>query len=116
MAENDAIKITTNDNNASEAAELVQYIDTLRKAYELGIRIRQKMQRHFDDSEGENNIDWSTVQTRWGIPSNVDGENGTDVGPTANGAIVFTLVNGGVGAMEGTFQNAQCKEITERVV
>jgi hypothetical protein len=108
---NDAIKITTNDNNASEAAELMQYIRALRQAYELGIRIRAKMQRHFDDSGGENAIDWSTVQARWGVPSNED-----DIGPEANGAIIFTLVNGSVGAMEGTFQNSQCKEITERVV
>jgi hypothetical protein len=113
---NDAIKIITNDNNASEAAELMQYIRTLRTAYELGLRIRAKMQRHFDDSGGENNIDWSLVQQRWGVPSNVVDQEGTDVGPTANGAIIFTLVNGSVGAMEGTFQNGQCKEITERVV
>lgn len=115
---NDAIKIITNDNNASEAAELMQYIRTLRTAYELGRRVQAKMRRHFDDSGGENAIDWSTVQARWGVPSNVDEQEqtGTDVGPTANGAIIFTLVNGSVGAMEGTFQNAQCKEITERVV
>jgi hypothetical protein len=108
---NDAIKIVTNDNNASEADELIRYIDTLRLAYELGIRVRDKMKRHFDDAGGENNINWATVQERWGVPTNEQ-----DVGPTANGAIIFTLVNGSVGAMEGTFQNGQCKEITERVV
>lgn len=107
---NDFIAIKRTDANAIEAAELIAYVNLQRQAYELGTRVRAKMRHAFDDSGGANAIDWATVQTLWGIPA-----GGTNIGPTASGAIVFTLIDGSVGAMEGTFQNSDGTDITERV-
>lgn len=35
--------------------------------------------------------------------------------PTGSGQTVLDLVNGSVGAMEGDFQNNNCKQLTEKV-
>ena len=98
---NDFIKIVRNDNNATEAAELLQYKNALRAAYEIGYRVRAKMRHAFDDQV--NPIVWTDLETLWGIP--------TDSGET-----VYNLINGSIGSMEGLFQTADAKNLTERVV
>lgn len=110
MAANDFLKLARNDTNATEVGELLQFIDRLREAYELGLRIREKMRHSFDDSGGAGSIDWSTVETNWGIPP-----GNTSVGNDANGKAVFTFIDGAVGGMEGTFQTSAAKDITETV-
>jgi hypothetical protein len=51
---------------------------------------------------------------------NNDGTNFTDIETlfgieAGEGQTVFDLVNGSTGAMVGTFQNTDCKTITEKV-
>lgn len=110
MALNNFIKIDRTNPAATESGELLAFKNMFRQAYEMGLRIRAKMRHTFDDSGGAGTINWTAVQTNWGIPT-----NGTTVGPTANGAVVFTLVDGAVGAMEGVFQNSSGKDVTETV-
>lgn len=107
---NDFVKIQRDQSAATEAVALLNWIAALRTAYELGIRVRDKMQHNFDDSGGENAINWSALETIWGIPAGI-----TSVGPTANGATVYTFVNGAVGSMTGAFQTDAAKVVTERV-
>ncbi len=110
MAANDHIKIDPTQSAATEAAELLTFIRTLRTAYELGTRIRAKMRHNFDDSGGSGSINWTAVQTLWGIAS-----NGTVVGTSANGQIIFTYVDGATGSLDGTFQTNAGEQMTERV-
>jgi len=110
MALNDFLKLSRDNAVATEASELLAYKNALRSAYELGVRIRAKMRHNFDDSGGAGTINWAALQTLWGIPA-----GGTNVGATATGAVVFTMIDGSVGAMEGTFQTAAAKDLTERV-
>ena len=96
----DFIHIQRDQAAATEAAELLGTVRDLRSVYERLVRIRAKFRHNFDDSGGAESINWTAVQTLWGIPT-----NGTDVGTAANGARVFTFIDGAAGAMEGTFQN-----------
>jgi hypothetical protein len=110
VAVNDFIKIQRDQSAATEAAELLQWVRDLRSVYERGSRIRAKMRHNFSDAGGVGSINWVAVQTLWGIPT-----NGTDVGAAANGSRVFTLVDGTVGSLEGTFQVAAGRDVTETV-
>jgi len=110
VAVNDFIKIARDQAAATEAADFLSWVRQLRGSYEQGRRIRAKMVHAFNDSGGVNTINWAALQTLWGIPS-----NGQDVGPTANGAIVYNLVNGAVGSMEGSFQVNDAQTLTEKV-
>lgn len=107
---NDFIKIARDQAAATEAAELLSWVRALRDVYERGIRIRAKMRHVFSDAGGAGAIDWAALQALWGIPAGA-----TSTGPTANGSIVFTYVDGTVGAMEGTFQTPAARDVTERV-
>jgi hypothetical protein len=107
---NDFIQIQRDQSAATEAADLLAFIDTLRSAYERGTRIRAKMRHRFNDSGGANAIDWAPLQTLWGVPAGA-----TSTGPTANGARVFTFIDGAIGSMEGTFQVSAAKDLTESV-
>ena len=110
MAANDHIKIDPTQSAATEAAELLNFIRTVRQAYELGTRIRDKMRHNFDDSGGPSSINWTAVQTLWGITS-----NGTVTGTASNGQAIFTYIDGATGSLDGTFQTNAGKEMTERV-
>lgn len=110
MASNDFIKIQRDQAAATESNELLSTNRDLRTVYERLVRIRAKMRHNFDDSGGANTINWSTVETLWGIPA-----GGTSVGPTANGAKVFTFIDGAAGSMEGSFQTSAAKDLTETV-
>lgn len=95
----DRITIARDQSAAIEAAELLQTVRDLRSVYERLARIQAKMYHAFDSGP---TIDWSQVETLWGIP-------------TGNGVDVFTLIDGAVLAMTNGQQNDSCKVLTERV-
>jgi hypothetical protein len=106
----DRITIQRDQSAAIESAELLSFIRAVRDVYELGTRIRAKMQHAFTGNANAALINWAALQTLWGIPT-----NGTDAGDASNGKIVYTFVDGAVGSMEGVFQTSAAKDITERV-
>lgn len=92
----DYIKIDVQMNGAKEAQNLVNAIGQLRMAYESLTRVKAKMFHNFDGADVAN------IEALYGLP-------------TGSGQSVLDLVNGSVGAMEGTFQNDDCKQLTEQV-
>ena len=81
---------------ATQAFLLKNYINALRQAYNLGVQAAAIM-THSNDG-----TDFSDIETLFGIEAGA-------------GQTVFDLVNGSTGAMVGTFQNADCKTITEKI-
>lgn len=92
----DFIKIDTTTTTATQASLLKNYVATLRQAYELGQRIKAIMIHNND------NTVFTDIEALFGLPA-------------GKGQTVFDLVNGSIGSMEGTFQNDDAKEITERL-
>ena len=92
----DFIKIDTTISGATHAGLLRAYVQQLRTAYETGLRIRAIMNHNNDGA------DFAPIASLFGLP---DG----------SGQTVFDLVNGSIGSMEGTFQVADAKTITEKV-
>jgi hypothetical protein len=92
----DFIEINMGVTTATQASLLKQYITTLRQAYELGTRVKGVMEHNHDGTN------FTGIETLFGLP-------------TGKGNIVFDLVNGSIGSMEGTFKVDDAKEITERV-
>jgi len=93
----DFIKIDSSNLSVATQAQLLRsYISTLRQAFELGERILSIMS-HCNDG-----TNFSTIETLFGLP-------------TGQGQVVFNLVNGSVGSMQGTFQVSDAKTITEQV-
>lgn len=92
----DFIKVDNVTTSATKASLLLQYIAQLRQAYELGKRVKDVM---VHNNDGTNFTD---IEVLFGLP-------------TGKGQVVFDLVNGSIGSMEGTFQVDDAKEITERV-
>lgn len=91
----DFINITTS-TAATQAQELRNYCFQLRQAYETGLRVKAKM-LHLNDGST-----FTDLEAAFGLAP-------------GKGQAVFDLVNGSVGAMEGTFQNNNAKTITEQV-
>jgi len=81
---------------ATQAQLLKQFVATLRNAYEIGGRVRAIMLHTHDGTV------FTDLERLFGLPP-------------GEGNAVFDLVNGSIGAMEGTFQNDDCKQITEQV-
>lgn len=106
----DFIHIARDQSAATEAAELLGTIRDLRSVYERLVRIRAKMRHNFDDSGGAGSINWSAVETLWGVPA-----GNTSVGTSANGARVFTFIDGAAGGLEGSFQTSAGKDLSETV-
>jgi hypothetical protein len=92
----DFIKIDTTQIAATGAMALKNYIATLRSAYELGLHCLAIMDHNNDGT------DFTPLETLFGIP-------------VGQGQAVFDMVNGSVGSMEGKFQVADAKNITEQV-
>lgn len=92
----DFIKVDRTTTTATHAQLLLSYVNTLRSAYEIGKRIKDIMGHNNDGT------DFAPIEGLFGLPS-------------TKGQTVFDLVNGSVGSMEGTFQVADAKNITERV-
>jgi hypothetical protein len=92
----DFIPIDATKAGATQANVLKSYIQTLRTAYELGGRVKGIMDHNQDGTV------WTALEALFGLPA-------------GKGQTVYNLVNGSVGAMEGTFQNDDSKQITEQV-
>lgn len=92
----DFIKVDTSTVTATHASELVQFKNVLRDAYERGKKILAVMGHNNDGSN------FSDIEALFGLPA-------------AKGQTVFNLVNGAIGSMEGTFQVADVKNLTETI-
>lgn len=92
----DFIKVDTTPSAATKAPLLLQYIAAQRQAYEIGNRVKDVMTHNNDG------VVFTDIEALFGLPA-------------GKGQIVFDLVNGAVGSMEGSFQVDDAKEITERV-
>lgn len=79
-----------------QAPLLKSYISALRQAYNLGVQCAAIM-THSNDG-----TDFSDIEALFGVEA-------------GSGQEVFDLVNGSTGAMNGSFQNNDCKTITEQV-
>lgn len=90
----DFIKVDTTLGTAKYAGRLILFKDTLRDAYERGKELLAVAGHNNDGSV------WTDVEAIFGLPA-------------GKGQTVFNLINGSVGAMEGTFQTADAKNITE---
>ena len=91
----DFITITSTATSV-QAPLLKSYISALRQAYNLGAQCAAIMTHNNDGT------DFTDVETLFGVES-------------GEGQAVFDLVNGSTGAMNGLFQNNDCKTITEQV-
>lgn len=92
----DFIKIDITQTAATQAGLLKNYITQLRSAYELGQRCLAIMGHNNDGTT------FTSIETLFGLP-------------TGKGQAVFNMVNGSLGSMQGTFQVADAKNITEQV-
>lgn len=90
----DFIKVDRTTTTATHATLLVDYRNTLRRAYELGIVVRDIMNHNHAGS------DFSDVEALFGLPE-------------GKGQIVYDLVNGSIGSMSGLYQVADAKNLTE---
>lgn len=91
----DYITITPTQTSV-QAGLLRSYISALRQAYNLGVQCAAIMTHNNDGTN------FTDIETLFGIEA-------------GEGQTVFDLVNGSTGAMVGTFQNTDCKTITEKV-
>lgn len=93
----DFIKIDrSNFAVATQAQVLLSYISVLRSAYDLGRKCKDIMIRNNDGTN------FTDIEALFGLPA-------------GKGQIVFDLVNGSIGSMEGSFQVDDAKEIIDRV-
>lgn len=92
----DFIKITQSTTNQSQTGLLLQYVNVLRTAFELGTRLKAQMDHNQDGST------WTTLESAYGIPS-------------GKGQTVYNFINGSVGSMQGAFQTSDVKNLTENV-
>jgi hypothetical protein len=91
-----AVDFIAIDLTSSQGTLLKQYINTLRSAYEIGARVAGIMNHNNDGTT------FAPIETLFGVKA-------------GSGQTVFNLVNGSTGAMNGLFQNTDCKTITEQV-
>lgn len=76
--------------DASKGTELLKYRSLLRAAYEQGLRVLEQMNHTIAPPN------FASLEAEFGIP-------------TGKGSRVYDMVNGSIGAMQNTFQNAECK-------
>jgi hypothetical protein len=93
----DAIVVDSTASTALLAARLLDYKRKLRAALDAGTSLLGEL-NHLQDGS-----DWASIEARTGVGSGL-------------GDDVYNLVNGSVGAMNGTFQNDDCKQLTEQVI
>lgn len=92
----DYIKIDPTQSAATHASLLLQYIATLRQAYELANKTLAIMSHNNDGTT------FTNLELLFGIP-------------TGKGQTIFNFVNGSAGTMVGSFQTADVKNLTETV-
>jgi hypothetical protein len=93
------IKTSRTDASAIHAAEVRDFVNTVRKALQLGETLSERGFRYI----GSNPADFAEFELTHGLA-------------TGQGQTVFDMINGTLGAMKGTMQNDQAIELTERVV
>ncbi len=92
----DFIKVDRTTVTATHAGLLLNYVNTLRAAYELGVKVKDIMSHNNDGSV------FTDIEGLFGLPA-------------GKGQTVFDLINGSVGSMTGAFQVADAKTLTEKV-
>jgi hypothetical protein len=92
----DFIKIDRQSATATQSGLLLQYINALRNALELGTKVLAIMGHNNDGTV------WTDLEGLFGVPA-------------GKGQIVFNLVNGSVGSMNGQFQVSDAKDLPETV-
>lgn len=92
----DFIKIDSTIATATQAAELKALVSVLRDAYQRGKKVLAVMTHNNDGTN------FTDIEALFGLPAN-------------KGQIVFNLINGAVGSMEGNFQVPDAKNLTETV-
>lgn len=90
----DFIRIDTVTTSATHSRLLLAYKDALRDAYQKGKYILGIMNHNQDGSN------FGDIEGLFGLP-------------TGKGQTVYDLINGSIGAMEGTFQNSNGRDLTE---
>lgn len=92
----DFIRVDSTINTATQAADLKAFVSVLRDAYQRGKKILAVMGHNNDGTV------FTDIEALYGLP-------------TGKGQTVFNLINGAIGSMEGTFQVADAKNVTETV-
>jgi hypothetical protein len=92
------IKTSRTDASAIHAAEVRDFVNTVRKALQLGETLSERGFRYIGSP-----ADFAEFELTHGLS-------------TGQGQTVFDMINGTLGAMKGTMQNDQAIELTERVV
>jgi hypothetical protein len=92
----DFIRIDSTISTATQAQELKALVSVMRDAYQRGKKILAVMGHSNDGTV------FTDIEALYGLP-------------TGKGQTVFNLINGAVGSMEGTFQVADAKNLTETV-
>jgi hypothetical protein len=92
----DYIKIDTGSAGATQAIVLRSFVQALRASYEQGVKVKAVMDHNQDGAN------WTALEALFGLPA-------------TKGQVVYDMVNGAIGAMEGTFQTPDAKNLTERV-
>lgn len=110
MAAPDFIKINRTDAAATESGELLTLKNLAQQVYEYANRVRNKMKHNADMSVAAGSIVWGQVETLYGIPA-----GGTSTGTTANGAKVFSFVDGLANSADGTAQGSYFKDFIAAV-
>lgn len=90
------IKVDTSQSSATHAGLLRAFVQQQRAAYEIGAKVRAIMSNNNDGTI------FTDIEALFGLPA-------------GKGQAVFDLVNGTVGAMEGTFTNNNGKSIGELI-
>jgi hypothetical protein len=87
---------TSNPQVAIGAMQLKTLCRQLRDGYNSGLQILAVM-THMNDGS-----DFTTIEKKFGLQA-------------GEGQVVFDMVNGAIGSMEGKFQTSDAKNLTERV-
>ena len=93
----DAILINTSTTTATQAQNLKRLTQMARDFANLAEDILAMMSHNNDGA------DWTQLETLYGLSA-------------GNGQITFDMVNGTVGAIDGTMQNSNIRTLAERFV
>jgi hypothetical protein len=90
------IKVDAGLSTQKFAADLMQFIQTVRTTMQQGDAIKARMDYMHDGT------DFSDLETQFGLP-------------IGTGQIIYDLCNGTIGSMRGAFQTANAVELIARV-
>jgi hypothetical protein len=101
MAQRDYIKVDPSQTAATKARMLIDFKDAVARVLMLGPPLLLIMNENFDDSN-PGNIIWTDLEALFGLPA-------------GGGHTVFDMINGSMGAAQGTMQNSQMVNLISRV-